>query len=210
MKPRPILLLFLFALMAFLAWRNEQITFLNGGQLAVRQDGASVVLTWRSGVDAPMAKRFSEAYSAWAGDTGHFIIDLNSPGGALSEGRAVIEVIDRMKRTHRVDTRVGPGRKCLSMCVPIFLQGETRTAAANARFMFHEPTSRDAITGEVVDTLAFEQRMISERFFNRYFVNSPMDPAWAADLRRKWRGRDVWKSGRDLVREGSNIITDLE
>jgi ATP-dependent protease ClpP protease subunit len=156
-----------------------------------------------------MAYRFREAFEASKGRTDRIIVDLRSPGGALTEGRAVIEEIERMKATHRVDTRVADGATCASMCVPIFLAGQNRTAGPASRFMFHEPSSVDFITNEKADKPAFEQRMDAERFFERYFTASPMDADWREKLRQDWKGRDVWKSGAELVAERSGVVTRL-
>jgi Clp protease len=205
--------LVMFALTVILITRNEQFIFRNEGRLVVKPDPSdvdAVIFYWRSEVETPMARRFEEAFDEWKDKTSRIVIDLNSPGGAIREGEAVIREIDYMKRTHIVDTRVRNRRACYSMCVPIFLQGEERTAAATARFMFHEPTAYDYFTGEKVDEPAFEKNLTSRRFFERYFVNSPMDPVWREKLSREWRGKDVYRSGRELVDEESNIVTALE
>lgn len=206
-----IALLVMCAVLVFLAWQSEQRFFQYGARLIVKQEaGDTVRFIWRSPVEAPMARRFADAFEEWRFETDHIIIDLNSPGGSLTEGRAVVNVIDRMKRTHLVETRVGPGRSCLSMCVPIYLKGDVRTAAPSSRWMFHEPTAMDAVTGEVVDIPEFERRYASNKFVRDYFVNSDMDPVWLEGLLQEWRGRDVWRTGRDLTDEGSGIIQRLE
>lgn len=197
----------------FLMKQNEALVFQNNGRLVVREDPAepgTVVFSWRSQVDTPMARRFAEAYDDWKGRSDRIVIELNSPGGAVREGEMVIREIERMKRTHKVDTRIGPRRACYSMCVPIFLQGEERIAAANARFMFHEPSARDMFTDEEVKQPAFEKRYATNRFVQRYFVNSPMDAAWREKLVAEWEGRDVFKSAKELTDEGSGIVTTLE
>jgi hypothetical protein len=198
---------------AFLIARNEELIFRDKGELTVerdRNDPETLVFTWRNEVEAPMARRFEEAYREWRGEGSRILIDLHSPGGALYEGEQVIRVIDRMRETHIVDTRVGNRRACFSMCVPIFLQGEARTAASNARFMFHEPTAYDFYTGEKVNEPAFERERTSRRFFDRYFVNSPMDAVWRDTLAVEWKGRDLFYTARELVDQESNIVTELE
>ncbi len=205
--------LIMFALTVVLIARNEEFVFRDEGRLVVRPDptdSRAVVFYWRSQVEVPMARRLAEAFDEWRYDADRIVLDLHSPGGAIREGEAVIRIINEMKRTHIVDTRVRKRRACYSMCVPIFLMGEKRSAAANARFMFHEPTAYDYFTGEEVREPEFEKRYNSEKFFNRYFVNSPMNPVWRDQLKAEWRGRDVWKSGQTLMDEGSNIVTVLE
>jgi len=210
MRLNLVVIAIMFAGIIFLAIRAEQRVYDNKGRLGVRQEGDAVVFVWKSAVDVPMARRFEEAFDEWRYDGARIIIDLHSPGGALREGEEVIQVINYMKRTHRVDTRVRAGRSCLSMCVPIFLQGETRQAAPSSRWMFHEPTARDFFTGEEVNEPAFERRHATARFVERYFVNSDMDPAWREELVAEWKGKDLWKSGRELAAEGSGVVTVLK
>lgn len=205
-----VALLVVCAAVVVLAIRAEDRVFQNNGRLSVSlQDDDTVVLTWKSPVDAPMARRFEEAYNEWKHDARRFVIDLHSPGGSLREGEAVIRVIERMKQSHPVDTRVGRRRSCLSMCVPIFLQGDNRVAAANSRWMFHQPTARDVFTGEEVDEPAFERRYASRRFVRRYFEQSPMDPRWLDALLKDWEDGDVWKTGQVLYEENAGVITEL-
>ncbi|MDZ7628736.1 MAG: ATP-dependent Clp protease proteolytic subunit [Parvularculaceae bacterium] len=200
----------LFIALGFFAFRSGRAIYATGPAMEVLEERGAVVFVWDKPVEAPMAFRFREAFDAARGTTDRIIIDLHSPGGALIEGRSVIEEIERMKRTHRVDTRVNAGATCASMCVPIFLAGQNRVAAADARFMFHEPTSVDFFTEEESKKPAFEQRRDAERFFDRYFTASPMDAAWREELRLAWIGRDIWKSGAELVAEGSGVVTAVE
>ncbi len=204
------LTLALFAALGVFAWRSGRAVYEQGPALAVAPEGDAVVFRWSDAIEAPMAFRFSEAFEASKDKADRIVIELASPGGALTEGRAVIDEIERMKKTHRIDTRVAAGEICASMCVPIFLAGQTRNASPDAQFMFHEPTSVDFYTGEKAEKPAFEQRMDAERFFERYFTRSPMDPVWREKLREAWKGRDIWKTGADLVAEGSNVVTPQE
>lgn len=205
--------LLMLAATVFLIARNEQFIFRDEGRLEVRRDESdpdTIVFYWRSQVEVPMARRYEEAYEEWKHEGDRIILDLHSPGGAIAEGEQVIRIIERMKRTHAVDTRVRRGYKCYSMCVPIFLMGEQRFAGENALFMFHEPTVRDFYTDEEVRQPAFEKARATQRFVNRYFVNSAVDPAWLETLLAEWKGRDVFKSARELVDEESGIVTALE
>lgn len=208
-KANQIALIALSGIAVFLYWEKYQETYKDEGRLKVSQVGDSVVLSWNSSIRVPMARRFEEAYAEWADKTDKFIIDLNSSGGALREGRFVVEVIDSMKNTHLVETTVGANSDCLSMCVPIYLRGEIRSASASSRWMFHEPTSYDYVTGEKADRDDEDRREAGERFFQKYFVNSEMDPAWRMKLQQAWVGRDVWFSGQQLKEQQSNIITRL-
>jgi len=203
----------LFVIAALLTARNEALIFRDEGRLIVepdRSDPGAVVFYWRGAVEAPMAQRFAEAFDEWRYDADRFVIDLHSPGGDLREGEMVVRLIEDMKQTHGVDMRVRARRACYSMCVPIFLQGDERIAAPSARFMFHEPAAYDYFTGEQIDEPDFEKRRSTRRFVQRYFVRSPMDPEWLENLTREWRARDVRRNARQLVEEGSNIVTSLQ
>lgn len=157
-----------------------------------------------------MAARFAHAFDQWRGRTDHFIIRLNSPGGAVVEGRLVIDEIERIKATHVVDTYVGAGGHCLSMCVPIYLTGDERRASADAMFMFHEPSSYDLVTDEKIRRPGFEQKMTSDKFFARYFANSKMNPEWRKRLRANWKGRDLWFTAAELAEQGSGVVERVQ
>jgi len=198
---------------AFIMARNEELIFRDKGELTVTRDASdpdTLVFVWRDQIEAPMARRFEEAWREWNGVGNRVIIDLHSPGGVIAEGADVIRVIERMKRTHIVDTRIRARRACYSMCVPIYLQGEERYAAANARFMFHEPSAYDFYTGERVKQPKFERDMVTRKYFDLFFVNSPIDPVWRDRLKQEWKGRDLFYSARQLVDQDSNIVTVLE
>ena len=209
LKLNQIALITLTAIAVFLYWQNYQETYKDEGRLEVVQEGDAVILSWRSPIELPMSRRFDEAFSEWANKTDKFIINLDSVGGALREGRHVIELIDRMKQTHLIETTVGEQANCLSMCVPIYLHGEQRSASRRSIWMFHEPRSYDYITDEESDEPEFERNAASERFFKKYFVNSDMDPKWRANLQKEWVGKDVWYSGQQLKDQQSNIILRL-
>ncbi len=212
-KPNLLLLILLFAVLAYFAWRSEQAAIANRPGLHVEEDGkqpGTVIFRWKGEVYPPLATRLEEAFSEWRDKVGRVVIELDSPGGLLREGREAIEVIEWMKKTHTVDTKVDAFDDCLSMCVPIFLRGETRYAASSSRFMFHEPSSYDVFTGERAETPGFERRIASRRFLENYFVNSEMDPEWRDGLVAQWAGKDIWKTGAELVDEGANVVTVLE
>ncbi|MFZ5619141.1 MAG: ATP-dependent Clp protease proteolytic subunit [Pseudomonadota bacterium] len=200
----------LFATLGLFAWKSGRKVYETGPQLAISEERGAVVLSWSDDIEAPMSERFARAFEERKGRTDRFLIDLNSPGGSIAEGRLVIAEIERMKRTHRVDAYVGDGAVCLSMCVPIYLQGERRTAAPSARFMFHEPSSYDLVTDEKVGKPGFEQRMTSERFFARYFASSEMNAEWREKLRQNWKGRDLWFTAEELAAQGANVVEELE
>ena len=197
------------AIAGLLYWQIHKDIYEDKGRLVVRQDGEVVILSWHSEIMVPMAKRFSEAFSEWGGKTEVFVIDLSSRGGALREGGNVIELINGMKRTHTIITYVGERGSCLSMCVPIYLQGQNRISAVSSRWMFHEPIATDFFSGEEVSIPQQERRRTARRFFDRYFANSDINPEWRDRLQKEWVGKEIWKTGRQLVEENSNIVLEL-
>lgn len=203
---RYLVTLALFAGLAIFAWKSGRKVYEEGPGLDIHREGGAVVLRWTHAVEAPMAERFEKAFAAYRNKTDRFVIELDSPGGALAEGRRVIDAIEKAKRTHQVATYVGRGAKCLSMCAPIYLAGDERAAAKDALFMFHEPSSYDLVTDERVEKPGFEQRMTSEKFFERYFAQSEMDPEWREKLRASWKGRDLWFTGEELFEQGSGVV----
>ncbi len=209
LKANQIALILLTAIAVFLYWQKYQDVYKDTGRLQITQTNGAVELSWNSPIEVPMARRFEEAYAQWANKTNKFIINLDSGGGALREGRYVIELINKMRVTHQVQTHVGENSYCLSMCVPIYLRGEQRSASRSSRWMFHEPTAYDYITDEKVEEGETVRREAGERFFKKYFVDSDMDPVWRANLQKEWIGKDVWRTGEELVNERSNIILKL-
>lgn len=204
-----LILVALVALAGLLAWHHQSKLYEDKGRLTVAIRGETAVLAWNSQVELPMARRVSEAYETHQHDVKRFVLVLNSPGGSLHEGGEVIKIIERIKRSHAFHTLVGAKNNCLSMCVPIYLQGQKRLAAPDSRWMFHEPISVDAHTGDKVNKPKFEQEFFARRFFERYFTNSEMDPNWRRRLEADWNGKEIWKTGRQLVDEQANIVTDL-
>lgn len=207
-----LLLLVLFAIAGLMAWNFQQKLYANKGRLVVSQSDVvpgAVEFLWSSEVDLPMARRFYEAFDEWKDKTRHFVIRLNSPGGSLDEGRDVIKVIERMKKTHRVDTYVGPLENCLSMCVPIYLHGQRRLAHPKSQWMFHEPRSVDFFTDKEVKEPEFERQRMVKKYVQKYFVNSPINKKWLNQLLKQWQGKDIWLTGQQLVDTNSNVITEL-
>jgi membrane-bound ClpP family serine protease len=138
----------LFALLALFALGSGRSIYETGPLLEIVKQGDHVIFRWAHSVEAPMAYRFESAFAEWKGRVRRIVIELDSPGGALVEGRSVIDAIERMKATHVVETRVAAGDLCASMCVPIFLAGQERIAGRGAQFMFHEPSSVNYFTEE--------------------------------------------------------------
>jgi hypothetical protein len=208
MNSNRLVLFGLVAVAVLMGWRLYEQKHADTGQLAVRQNGDIVILTWTGEVELPMHTLLVRAFEEWRNKSQRFVLQLNSPGGSLREGSDVVELLQRIKRTHKLDTYVASREICMSMCVPIFLQGNKRFAARDARFMFHEP-KRFYDDGSEAKGFSFEREALTRRFFTRYFVNSAMDADWRVQLEKDWIGKDIFKSGKQLLDERSRIVTDL-
>ena len=92
---------------------------------------------------------------------------------------------------------------CGSMCIPIYLQGEVRSAGAATLWLLHEVSKSDPKTKKLV-TLYPEQTQYS---FRNYFIPAGVPQAWVDMISKKIRGKDVWWTGVQIYKSGSNIIT---
>lgn len=209
MNANRLVLVGLVVIAVLMGWRLYEQKHADTGQLAIRQNGDVVVLAWTGEVELPMHTLLVRAFEEWRTKSEHFLLQLNSPGGSVREGGDVVELLQRIKRTHTLDTYVASREICMSMCVPVFLQGNKRIAAPDARFMFHEP-KRFYDDGSEAKGFSFEREALTRRFFTRYFTNSPMNANWRVQLEKDWLGKDIYKSGKQLLEENAGIVTDLE
>ena len=209
MNANRLVLVSLVVVAVLMGWRLYEQKHADTGQLAIRQNGDVVILAWTGEVELPMHTLLVRAFEEWRTKSEHFLLQLNSPGGSVREGGDVVELLQRIKRTHTLDTYVASREICMSMCVPIFLQGNKRIAAPDARFMFHEP-KRFYDDGSEAKGFSFEREALTRRFFTRYFTNSPMNANWRVQLEKDWLGKDIYKSGKQLLEENAGIVTDLE
>jgi len=162
----------------------------------------SVVLVWTGRVEAGMADAIARAFEQHKATTRRILLTIDSGGGSVPEGRRVIDVLKRIRDTHQLDTYVKPGSRCGSMCVPIYLQGQTRYAATSSLWLFHEVSIRDLKTKQItkLDRPAF-QKLVDD-----YFIPAGVSKEWLADMMPKTEGADYWQTGEALIREKSNII----
>ena len=196
-----------------LAWQFQdrlEMVFSARGTLTVQEQPDRVVLSWRGGIQAPLAAKLEEAYRAHARDTRAFVIALHSPGGSLDEGREAIRLIRRMQQTHAVDTVIRDRHACASMCVAVYLAGTRRTAAPKARFMFHEVSFRDSHSDKIERVPKEAIGRATDQFFERYLKPAGLDQRWLADMREAIRGKDVWRTAEELVAQRAGVVHRLE
>ncbi|MFM9939324.1 MAG: ATP-dependent Clp protease proteolytic subunit [Hyphomicrobiaceae bacterium] len=207
----------------FFAWPSLEA---DAPGLSVREEPDRLVYRWRGPVDAAMVTQFDDTYHRWRHDPRRIVISLHSDGGSVDQGSRVIDLVRRMKRTHDVDTLVEAGRYCASMCVPIYLAGSRRTAAARANFMFHEvrfdkagkaeidklirsmgPAGRGKDHAEVMRALVARA---TDKYFEEYLEPKVGNDRWLADMRKAIRGRDVWRTAQQLLQEQTTIVHTIE
>ena len=192
---------------------RDTLALLTTGQLTVTEDAEAadtVRLRWTGPVDVPMSQQFSEAIREWSRSKRRFVLELSSPGGSVSHGAAVIRQLRELKQTHDLVTIVKAGDPCLSMCVPIYLQGTRRVASPRSRWMFHEVRIRDAYTNEDVAGTDDARRRSTDRMFNDFFRPAGVSESWITVTRNAMRSGDVWRSGRALFEEKAGVILELE
>ncbi len=171
----------------------------------------TVYLRWRGKIEAPMASRIAEAFERHKADAHTFVLSLSSPGGSLDQGAEVVRLLRAIGKTHTLVTNVEAGAMCASMCVPVYLQGQRRIAAADAEFMFHEVNFRDFFSKEE-DRDVPESAIGAEtdRLFDKYFEAAGVSPAWTSKVRADVAGgHEVWKTGRELFNENSGIVQQV-
>lgn len=174
------------------------------------------MLAWSGPVVAPMRDNIAAALDHYKSDPRPVVIAMNSPGGSVAQGRLVAATIHDAGRVHDIDTLVAQGAACASMCLPIFLSGKKRMAAADAHFMFHEvKLDEKALKNAGMDAAAMDalRKVVEQGATDLLFENdigvARVNGKWLEALRSKIVGRDVWLSGRELVEQGSGVIDEL-
>lgn len=187
-----------------------EMVFTTRGELSVEAQPGRVVLRWRGGIEAPMYARLEEAFRKHSQDTPRFVLSLHSPGGSLQHGRDVIRLIKRVQATHAIDTVIEARRSCASMCVPIYLAGQRRSADPKARFMFHEVSFRDSHSDKVERVPKDAIGRATDQFFARYLKAFGVDERWLAEMREAIRGKDVWRTAEQLIEQRAGVVQMLE
>ena len=170
-----------------------------------------VLIRWSGAVDTNMTRALDRAFRDRRGDRRRIVLSLHSDGGLVSEGAVIIERIKQLRRTHSVDTLVEQGRHCASMCVPIFVTGENRTAHPTGRFMFH--SVRISGASPFVRTSTAHVRRIEERatedLFDDHLRAAGVNERWLESLRTTMGRADVWFSGKELHEQRVGVIDEL-
>ena len=172
------------------------------GELKVGSKPGTIVLQWTGPIAAPMAQQIQSAFEQRKDQSARVVLTLASGGGSVAEGEKVIRVLRQIRKTHRLQTVVGHGRSCGSMCVFIYLQGEKRTAALSSLWLFHEVSKKDRADDKKI-TL---DRVMWERLVETYYGPAGVSAAWTAKMKPFTIKSDYWQTGADLVNDNSGIV----
>lgn len=166
------------------------------------RSAGTVVLSWEGSIAAPMAEQMEAAIAAFASSRRRFVLAMNSGGGSVSEGEKVIALLRRLKTTHLLDTVVGQGSRCGSMCVPIYLQGQNRVAGKSSSWLFHEVTRPGSQYGRL-KRVSDSDRILIEK----YWIPAGVSRDWVQRMRVEADNHDWWQTGNDLINDKAGIIT---
>ncbi len=183
-----------------------------GGTLTVITDGMpadTVLLRWEGPIQPPMLQQIYEAWQVHGSEKKKFVLSLNSNGGLVSYGGKVIKLLRKIRKTNVLVTDLGYGDKCLSMCVPIYLQGQVRKASKRSVWMFHEVRAREAVSDNVVTSNRSDIERWTQQIIDRYFKPANLDKGWVRDMEFRIKSGDYWSTGGKLYREKSGIIHKL-
>ena len=161
----------------------------------------TIVLQWTGKVAAPMAQQIKDAFEQRRDSATRVVLTLSSGGGSVQEGERVITVLRQIRQTHQLQTVVGHGKSCGSMCVFIYLQGQKRTAALSSTWLFHEVSRKDRATDRTV-----LDRASWERLVNAYYGPAGVSAEWTAKMKPFTLQSDYSQTGADLVNDRSGII----
>ena len=170
---------------------------------AIVDSNGDLVIAWATTIRPGMADFIRKAFAKYGRTARHVHLRIHSTGGSVMEGESVIQVLRKIRRTHRLRTYVPRAGKCYSMCVPIFLQGKDRVAARSSVFLFHDVSRRHAKGGVSYD------REETVRLYQRYFVEAGVSIAWLNRVLPQIKQADFWQTGQELISSRTGIITHV-
>lgn len=161
-----------------------------------------LVMSWDGEIRRGMAKVIRTAFEQHKDQFKVIEFVINSGGGSVREGEQVIAVLQEIKKTHRLYTGVRAGRRCGSMCVFIYVQGQKRFAAPASIWLFHEVSRTDKHTHKIYEL----DRAQWEMLIDRYWLPAGVNPVWIADMKKHTFQTDYYQTGQDLLAHDSGIV----
>jgi len=160
-------------------------------------DGDTFVIKWTGTIEAPITKDIETAILKFSAHKKNAILDISSPGGSVTEGAHLIEILRQFKKNHKLSSIVQRGGMCASMCVPIFLQGDHRVAARASTWMFHG--ARKWYT-TIPDDQETDKNLI-------YFREAGVSEAWLQSILPYMRQPgEYWQTGGELFDSKSGLF----
>jgi hypothetical protein len=140
-------------------------------EIKVLPGGTEIV--FRGGLRAGCAKELERVLSA---TTRAKVLDIESPGGRVSEARRMI----RLVREHRLTTYTA--RYCMSAATLVLMSGKDRVIAPGARIGFHTgrlpgATVAQRLTINLLERATMRSAGVSDRFIERVLA-TPSNQLW--------------------------------
>lgn len=162
---------------------------------------AEPTLSFSGAVEVGDARLLKEKLQEFKGKK--LTLVLNSPGGLVFEGKQIIETLQDLKKQGvALTTSVKNGTQCGSICLPIYLAGETRKAGTHSSFYFHGVTHafcnipNESLTEEYVQLL--KSLGASEKLIQHLMAEEAFSTPG-----------EYWMSGKELAEEGDGFVTEL-
>jgi ATP-dependent Clp protease protease subunit len=151
-------------------------------------------------IGGPLADKWLDALQHWERrDPGEPVsIDINSPGGSVTDGLALYDQILRMRRKgHYITTR---GLGVVASMAGVLLQaGDVRCMDARAKLLIHEGGGGVVGTvGEIEDYKTFSD-MLRDDILNILAERSNLTKRQIAN---RWKRKDWWLSADEALRLG--------
>jgi ATP-dependent Clp protease protease subunit len=153
-------------------------------------------------ITGSMVDKWLDALQHWERrDPGEPItIDINSPGGSITDGLALYDQLMRMRRKgHHVTTR-GLGMVA-SMAAVLLQAGDVRQLDARAKLLIHEGSVQmvgSFTVGEQEDHRAFRDMLLS----NILDILAERSTLSRRQIQNRWRRKDWWLTADEALKLG--------
>lgn len=142
---------------------------------------------------------------------------INSGGGSVSEGFAIIDLIKELQELYGVEVNTHAIGMCASMAVAVYMAGDIRTAGDNVIFMMHQISGGSVGSQNKIES-TINCMNIMNRMYKRMFDGTRMDKETLDDIMshdvdyyfdieeaRKWG----IVNDDDLVEQAMELLSEL-